>query len=199
MIPQSRPKLHRSEFTLGVLAGGSGVRAGRRDKGLMIAGGRTLLERTLERYGGGFAEVITCCRENAWFYSRFSNRVLCDVKAGQGPLQGLSALLAATETQYLAVIPCDQYSLPLNWFERLSSALSPTVIGVFATDDDTHTPCCVLNRDVHSQVTALLTQGKRSLMALYECEGLKHIAVPGAGMDVDHTHALHGMIRRPPQ
>ena len=199
MIPQSHPKLHRSEFTLGVLAGGSGIRAGRRDKGLMIAKGRTLLERTLERYGEGFDEVITCCRDNAWFYSRFSSRVLCDVEPGQGPLQGLAALLAATQTQYLAVIPCDQYSLPLDWFERLSSALSSTVIGVFATDGGTHTPCCVLHRDVHPQVNALLEQGKRSLMALYECEGLAQVSVPGAGMDIDHTHALHGVIRKPSQ
>jgi molybdopterin-guanine dinucleotide biosynthesis protein A len=191
MIPQSHPKLHRSEFTLGVLAGGSGIRAGRRDKGLMITKGRTLLERTLERHGDGFEEIITCCRDNAWFYSKFSSRVLCDVKAGQGPLQGLSALLAATQTQYLAVIPCDQYSLPLDWFERLSSALSPAVIGVFATDGDSHTPCCVLRLDVHSQVTALLKQGKRSLMALYECEGLQQVSVPGAGMDIDHTQSLH--------
>ena len=59
MIPQSQPKLHRSEFTLGILAGGSGIRAGRRDKGLMVAQGKTLLERILEHHGDGFSEVIT--------------------------------------------------------------------------------------------------------------------------------------------
>jgi molybdopterin-guanine dinucleotide biosynthesis protein A len=191
MIPQSQPKLHRSEFTLGILAGGSGIRAGRRDKGLMVAQGKTLLERTLEHHGDGFSEVITCCRDNPWFYSRFSSRVMCDLKSGQGPLQGLSALLDATRTQYLAVLPCDQYSLPPDWLERLSGVLSSTVSGVFATDGGTHTPCCVLHRSAQRQITDLLKQNKRSLMALLESEGLEQVEVPGAGMDIDHTQTLH--------
>ena len=190
MIPQSPPKLHRSEFTLGILAGGSGVRAGGRDKGLMIANGQTLLERTLQHYGDGFNEVITCCRDNPWFYSGFSNRTLCDLKPGQGPLQGLSALLGATQTQYLAVLPCDQYSLPSDWFEQLSIALTPPIKGVFASDGGKHTPVCVLHRDVQGLVVHLLKQHKRSLMALLDCEGLEAVSVPGAGMDVDHTQTL---------
>ena len=197
MIPQSLPKLHRSEFTLGILAGGSGIRAGQRDKGLMVANGRTLLQRSLEAYGTGFNEVIACCRDNAWFYSQFSNRVLCDVALGQGPLQGLSALLSATETTYLAVLPCDQYSLSPNWFEQLSAALSPTVKGVFAVDEGRHTPCCVLHRDAQLQINTLLQQSKRSLMALLDCDGLELMTVPGAGMDIDHTQTLQSNFQSP--
>ena len=156
----------------------------------MAAKGRTLLERTLEAYGGGFNEVITCCRDNAWFYSQFSNRVFCDVKLGQGPLQGLSALLSATETNYLAVLPCDQYSLSPNWFEQLSRALGPTVTGVFAVDGGRHTPCCALHRDAQWQIDTLLQKNKRSLMALLDCEGFEQMVVPGAGMDIDHTQTL---------
>ncbi len=190
MIPQTTTFLHRSEFTLGILAGGSGRRAGRRDKGLLVTGGRTLIEKMLTEGSNEFAETIACCRENHWFYSMFADRVFSDSRSDEGPLWGITNLLGATETEFLAVLPCDQKTLPREWLDRLTEAMGADDMGVFASDGGRHTPCGVLRRDAGVVLEEALKQGHRSLRVLFDDLGFKVAEIPSIGDDVDTISKL---------
>lgn len=190
MIPQTTTFLHRSEFTLGILAGGSGRRAGRRDKGLLVTGGRTLIEKMLIEGSNEFAETIACCRANHWFYSMFADRVFSDSRSDEGPLWGITNLLGATETEFLAVLPCDQKTLPREWLGRLTEAMGADDMGVFASDGGRHTPCGVLRRDAGVVLEEALRQGHRSLQVLFDDLGFKVVEIPSIGDDVDTISKL---------
>jgi len=190
MIPQTTTSVHRSEFTLGILAGGSGRRAGRRDKGLLVTEGRTLIEIMLTEGRDEFAETIACCRENHWFYSLFIDRVFSDSRSDEGPLWGITNLLGATETEFLAVLPCDQKSLPSEWLNCLAGAMGADDMGIFASDGGRHTPCCLLRRQAGSRLEEALKQGHRSLQVLFNDPGFKLMDMPSMGDDVDTISKL---------
>ncbi|MGD2007182.1 MAG: NTP transferase domain-containing protein [Cellvibrionales bacterium] len=189
--------MQRTECTLGILAGGPGKRAGARDKGLMVVDGRLLIERTIQQQGDIFAEVLACCRDNAHVYRHFSDRVFCEFRAGEGPLLGLAALLAATETPLLAVVPCDQLVLPTCWLNTLMDNLPDGAAGVLLGDAGRHTPVGLWRtRAARNLVDALVTQGVRALGALARDASVGLAEAPGSGRDADTIADLQGE-RRP--
>ena len=190
MISQPNSLLQRSEFTLGILAGGTGRRVGHRDKGLLVGSGQTLVERTVSQNRAIFAEVIVCCHGNPWFYSMLADRVLCDSRPGLGPLMGIAALLSATETEFLAVIPCDQQKLPAGWLQHMFQAMDNSLLGVYATEAGRHTACCLLRRGVGPRVEELLENKKRSLGALFEQPEFSGVEAASMGCDIDYLSDL---------
>jgi molybdopterin-guanine dinucleotide biosynthesis protein A len=112
----------RWPHTGAVLAGGRSVRMGQPKRDLVF-GGRTLLERAVEL-------LERVCRAVVVVGGRApggSVRHLSDLRAGQGPLGGIEALLASDfDTEYL-VLPCD---LPLVDREVLEALLAPVAADV---------------------------------------------------------------------
>jgi len=190
MISQPNTLLQRSEFTLGILAGGSGRRVGYRDKGLLVGSGQTLVERTVSQNRAMFAEVIVCCHDNPWFYSMLADRVFCDSQPGLGPLMGIAALLAGTETEFLAVIPCDQQSLPAGWLDHMFEAMDSSLLGVYASQSGRHTACCLLRRGARPRVEKLLENKERSLGALFEQPEFSGVEAASMGCDIDYLSDL---------
>ena len=190
MISQPNTLLQRSEFTLGILAGGSGRRVGYRDKGLLVGSGQTLVERTVSQNRALFAQVIACCHDNPWFYSMLADRVFCDSRPGLGPLMGIAALLAGTETEFLAVIPCDQQRLPAGWLNHMFEAMDKSLLGVYAVEAGRHTACCLLRRRARARVEELLENKERSLGALFEQPEFSGVEAASMGRDIDYLSDL---------
>ncbi len=185
MIPQTNSFLHRSEFTLGILAGGRGMRAGNRDKGLLVFAGQTLIDRVVSQTGSCFSETLVCCRSNHWFYSIFAQRVFSDSRPGEGPLWGIANLLGATETEFLAILPCDQKTLAPGWLGLLVDALDEEHMGVFVSDEGQHTPCCLLRLSARPIVEEALDNKQRSMRALLENPLFTTLDIASMGDDVD--------------
>ena len=197
MISQPNTLLQRSEFTLGILAGGSGRRVGYRDKGLLVGSGQTLVERTVSQNRAMFAEVIVCCHDNPWFYSMLADRVFCDSRPGLGPLMGIAALLAGTETEFLAVIPCDQQRLPAGWLNHMFEAMDKSLLGVYAVEAGRHTACCLLRRRARARVEELLENKERSLGALFEQPEFSGVEAASMGCDIDYLSELRSEANVP--
>lgn len=111
----------RNQLTLGILAGGQGLRVGGEDKGLLALNGRPLIEWTmaaLQKQFGGLSLLISANR-NVDGYARYAP-VVTDAPNCAGPLAGISALLERCTTEWLLTIPCDCPVLPPNFGEQLA-------------------------------------------------------------------------------
>ena len=114
-------------ITLGILAGGRGMRLGGVDKALCIFRGESLLDRTVaaftERELGSHEVLISRgkampslpddSRYHASGCRPSQFRIVPDLRDGSlGPLAGLEALLAATQTPWLLSTPVDLRDVP---------------------------------------------------------------------------------------
>ncbi|MBI2914224.1 MAG: molybdenum cofactor guanylyltransferase [Chloroflexi bacterium] len=90
-----------------VLAGGASRRLGL-DKAGVTFDGRPLLEIIVERLSGVCSEVIVACgSQTARKRPALPVRFVKDPIAGQGPLAGVQAGLAAAQSDHCLVVACD--------------------------------------------------------------------------------------------
>ncbi len=176
---------------MGILAGGEGERWGGRDKGLIINQGEPLVARLcLPR--PWLRERLICCRGNPHFYQHFADYVLCDVQPGQGPCAGIGALLAASNTESLIVLPVDLIGAPDKVMDTLEQEWRDTDAALVLHDKDgSHSPCMRLRRDTLAQCNAYTDEGGARLLELYERLKARSVAVPSEWLvDADAPKAL---------
>ena len=102
----------RDRASLGILAGGRGLRLGGVDKAAIEVAGVSLLQRVLDAAGHGFAEVLVSHNRpdsplRAGSGVDGLRFVPDDGGEGQGPLAGLDALLRACRSEWLLTLPVD--------------------------------------------------------------------------------------------
>ena len=102
----------RDRTSLGILAGGRGLRLGGVDKAAIEVEGASLLQRVLDAASGGFAQVLVSHNlpDAPWraaFHARGLRFVADEVAEGEGPLAGLDALLQACRSEWLLTLPVD--------------------------------------------------------------------------------------------
>ena len=114
-----------------ILAGGRAERMGGRDKGLLSLAGEPLIAHAVRRLRPQVAELLISANRNLEVYQRFGCRVIADGDRGfRGPLAGILAALAVTETPYLLTAPCDSPLLPPDYAKRMRAALERASLGV---------------------------------------------------------------------
>ena len=109
------------QITAAILAGGAGSRLGGSDKGLEPLAGSPLVAHVVDALRGQAGTLLICANRNAEHYAAFAP-VLSDAIPGfQGPLAGISAALAACETDWLLTLPVDCPRPPRDLAARLSA------------------------------------------------------------------------------
>ena len=103
---------HSSTFSGGreqvvgvVLCGGESRRMGA-DKGRVVLGGETLVNRSVRCLSGVCGEVVLACGSEPR-YEDMNLRLVLDAAGGQGPLAGLLASMEACAAEWFAVLACD--------------------------------------------------------------------------------------------
>lgn len=173
-------------MTLGILAGGQGLRLGGRDKGLVAVGGKPLVGTLLQTYRGQYQEILISCKGNHWFYQHYADRLLCDVSPSAGPIAGILGLLSACETPLLTILPCDQLvRMPPLWPAQVIATLGGDSLGGYVVHQTYHTPCCVLHRSALGPLTRAWNAGVRSLRDAYEVLELTGVTVDSFDRDLD--------------
>lgn len=185
------------QTTIGILAGGKGQRLMGRDKGLMIINGQTQIERLLAQLAWPKLAVMIACRRNGWVYQHYASQIVCDTWSNQGPVGGIVALLNMCSTNYLAVIPCDQAFIPANWLDHMDRLDAMTSAGLYAVDEDHHTPMSLISTRCYLQANDYYDRGGRSLLGLYQALGLTPLQCRGAGKDIDDIASLNTLIESP--
>lgn len=98
----------RDQISLGILAGGQGLRLGGADKTSVRFNGADLLSRALQAAGPGFLETLLSYNGSDTRAARPGLSWVPDIRPGYaGPLAGLEALLARARTPWLLTLPVD--------------------------------------------------------------------------------------------
>lgn len=167
-----------SHYSLGILAGGRGLRWGGRDKGLISLEGKPLLARLLEPRPTLAGEILICTREHPRFYQHYGDRVLCETSAYHGPCAGIVALLDGARFSSLLILPVDLVGaaeqvvavLEREWRE------SDRAI-VLCNRDGRHSPCMRLARHALEPSAAYVDGGGKRLTGLLEATEARRITV----------------------
>lgn len=148
-----------------VLAGGRSRRFGR-DKALAEFGGRTLLQRAIDRFSPcGACAVAARDNPDAAEHARaLGAAVLRDApRAAEGPLAGIAAGLAwasAEGFELLAVAPCDAPLLAWRHYARLLAAIEERPAAFAAAGDDDHPLCAIWRCDQRAALDNALAGGR---------------------------------------
>lgn len=98
----------RNQISLGILAGGQGLRLGGADKATACLHGVDLLSRTLAAAGPGFLETLLSYNGSDSRAARPGLAWVPDIRPGHpGPLAGLESLLARARAPWLLTLPVD--------------------------------------------------------------------------------------------
>jgi len=93
------------------------------DKGLLIFRHRPLITYVLERLAPQVDHLLVSANRNLETYRGYGYPVLSDRLGDyQGPLAGMQTGLAACDTPWLVICPCDCPALPHDLVERLLAA-----------------------------------------------------------------------------
>jgi molybdenum cofactor guanylyltransferase len=120
---------------------------GGREKPLETAGGVALVARVCARLAPQVAQVVVSANHLHDVYARFGNRVVADVRPGQGPLGGLHSVLGTVATEFAFCCPGDAPLLPVTLVARLADALAVSGADVATVHDGIrHQPLFMLLR-----------------------------------------------------
>jgi len=156
-----------------ILAGGRGSRVGGDDKGLIELAGKPMIMHVIERFQPQVSTLLINANRNTERYGEFGYRVIGDIVGDfPGPLAGIGAGLAAIETPFLAVAPCDSPFLPLDLVRRLGEALdqSSTDISVAVCAGQPQPVFILIARHLGRSVSAYLADGGRKITRWYRQE-----------------------------
>ena len=180
------------DYSLGILAGGQGQRWGGRDKGLIAFNGRPLLANVCQPRPVRVREILICCRDNAHFYRHYGDRVLCDSLPNRGPCAGISALLSATETQTVMILPADLLSTSTPLIDAMEATWTEEDQAIVLTDPlGHHSPCLRLAKAALMPCCAFIEGGGTKLSDLLELLNARRVPVEGAWLrDADSPAAM---------
>ncbi len=114
----------------GVLAGGQSTRMGGREKSLLVAGGKPLIERVIQRLAPQLCDIVINANGQHSRFSSLSAPVVGDVfEDYAGPLAGIHALMdyaikAPADFTHIASVAADTPFFPLNFVEKCGYELS---------------------------------------------------------------------------
>lgn len=98
----------RDQISLGILAGGQGLRLGGADKATLRFHGEDLLSRSLAAAGPGFLETLLSYNGSDPRAIRSGLSWVPDLRPGHaGPLAGLESLLSRARGRWLLTLPID--------------------------------------------------------------------------------------------
>jgi molybdopterin-guanine dinucleotide biosynthesis protein A len=185
-----------SQVTAVILAGGQGRRMGGRDKGLVMLDGRPLIIHVIERLRGQVGAMLIVANRNRRRYTQLGYPVVADTVSGfQGPLVGIAAGMAAAETEWVQVVPCDAPRLPLDLVARLGGALERDEVRAAVAVDETgpQPVVCLLEHSLQATLMNDLHQGLRQVKAWLDRVGCTTVGFddqPGAFANINTPDAI---------
>lgn len=156
------------KITAVILAGGKSSRFGR-DKSLLTVEGRLLLERSLDNWGGLFAEVIIVSESGDKFSSLSGIKETADIYRGRGPLGGVHAGLKLTSFPWSFVAACDMPHIEKELIVRLCAAVEGDCKVVLPFHNGHIEPLCGLyHKDCLAAAEKMLAENSNCILDMYD-------------------------------
>lgn len=122
-----------------ILAGGRASRLGGGDKGLLMVGGRTILDRILDRLGPSVSRCAINANGDPARFERFGVPVLPDPIADRpGPLAGILAAMGWAGAGDVVTVPGDTPFLPADLVPRLLAGRGDAGVALAASGGRVH-------------------------------------------------------------
>jgi molybdopterin-guanine dinucleotide biosynthesis protein A len=172
-----------------ILAGGAARRFGGRDKGALVLGGQTILERQLAALRPLTDDIMLVGRAPAG-PGRPGLRPVADRVSGRGPLGGLDAALDAARDDEVVVLACDMPFVTTALLRHLVSLAAGADVVVPVTDRGYHPLCAVYTRVCRAAISRHLAENRLAIRDLFG--GLRVRVVTGDDLDAfgDRDHLL---------
>lgn len=150
-----------------ILAGGRSSRMGQ-DKGLVEINGLPLFAYIGKKLEPQVSKVWVSCNQNQQHYAARYPIVADIIPDFAGPLSGMLAALIASETEWVAFVPCDVPAFPNDLVDRLWTSKGEAM-AVYATDNQRpHPALCLLNKSLIPQLQTYLEKGERKVMLFFK-------------------------------
>ncbi|QIA65823.1 molybdenum cofactor guanylyltransferase MobA [Vibrio astriarenae] len=155
-----------------ILAGGQASRMGGTDKGLVELNGKPLIHYVIARLQPQTEHITINANRNQDTYRALAPVVSDHFPDYPGPLGGIHAGLANSETDWVGFVPCDSPDINSDLVERFCQQVEATTDILVAHDGEFQQPVFTLfHKRVLPKLTAFLERGDRKIILLYkECE-----------------------------
>ncbi len=153
-----------------VLAGGLARRMGGQDKGLIMLGGKPMVEWTLRVLKQSTPDIVINANRNLDDYRAFAVPVISDQHSGHlGPLAGLYSAMQVLKNDVVFMCPCDSPFIQNQLLERLQSAMNTTDTEIaVAHDGDRLQPVfAMVSRSLSESLNDFLNSGERKIDKWY--------------------------------
>ncbi len=151
-----------------ILAGGMASRMGGGDKGALLLGGQTLLDRIIARIAPQAAALALNANGDAARFASLGLPVLPDPLKGQpGPLAGILAAMhwaAAQGATHVVTVPSDTPFVPCDLIPRLLLAAETAPLAIAASGGRMHPTCALWPTALAEDLRVTLAAGQRKVM-----------------------------------
>lgn len=148
-----------------ILAGGLAKRMGGGDKCLLPLGGKTLLQRSIERAQPQVSELILSANGNSLRFARSRLPVIADLfEHFPGPLAGIHAALTFMserdpDNEWLASFACDTPFFPRDMVQQLLAAAGDAQLVVARSNNRVHPIFALWHASILGRIEQLLRSG----------------------------------------
>ena len=149
-----------------ILAGGRALRMGGEDKGLVLLRDRPMIQWVLDRLSPQVTKILISANRNKAQYAELGYRIVSDnANDFQGPLAGIAAALAQTDTPWLVSVPCDSPLIPLDLIGRLHDQVVRGGARAGAAHDGKRLQpvFSLVHRDLLADLVSYLQDGERKI------------------------------------
>jgi molybdenum cofactor guanylyltransferase len=136
------------------------------DKGLVLLGGRPMIECVLDRIAPQVGAVVISANRHLEQYRRYGFPVVTDADGSSpGPLGGVLAGIAVATTPYVLTAPCDTPNLPQDLLFRLWRALCTPGAEIAVAHDGLRTQRAfmLMHRNMQRRIEEYLATPNRSI------------------------------------
>jgi molybdenum cofactor guanylyltransferase len=154
-----------SPCTAAILAGGHGRRLGGADKGALLVGGRTIVDRQIALLRQVASRIAIVTSDPAR-YPDAGVPVLVDEVADVGPLGGLATALAWSDQPYCLIVACDMPFLSAAFLQHLVTRAQGAEAALPRTERGCHPLCAAYARTLLPRVRARIAEGRLDVTGL---------------------------------
>jgi len=154
-----------------ILAGGLARRMDGQDKGLILLADQPMISYAINTLKPLVDSLIVNANRNREAYEDMGLPVIADSREGHlGPLSGLSSAIAALDSDYVFMCPCDSPFMESALFVDLITACVQADADIAVPHDGERLQpvFCVIHRRVEGSLNAFLDAGERKIDRWFE-------------------------------
>jgi molybdopterin-guanine dinucleotide biosynthesis protein A len=172
---------------------------------LVLLDAQPLIAHVVKRFAPQVDTLVISANRNQAQYRIYAKTVVRDAHDNYaGPLAGIAAALAVTQTPYLAIVPCDSPLLPPDLVARLAGALAQcdASIAVARTADGLQPVYALIASHLAASLAGYLEAGGRKIDRWYTSAGVIEVEFTDAdaflNVNTSDDLARYARLRRRP-